>query len=169
MFGPVLTAWCIWHILQGREGNFLKRHTNIGVIQICNAASRSVDKKCGNITNWDTSRMSLKSRCNSIFNHAIYTAEIGLNSKTLHSIPQICAQNHEKCDNFIKIASIFMKNTSKSSKFVEKYSTPFYIAFIPAQNAYPEGGRFLHFYDAPSIKIGTDRKRVKFFIYAAHT
>ena len=50
------------------------------------SSSHSVDKKCGNTTNWKTSLASLKNRWFSAFSYTIYKSQFRLNSKILHSI-----------------------------------------------------------------------------------
>ena len=57
-------------------------------------SSHSVDKKCGNTTNWGTSLVSLKSGWKSTFIYANNMAEFGLNSKLHHSIHQKCTVLH---------------------------------------------------------------------------
>ena len=57
--------------------------------------SHSIDKKCGNTTNCETRRVSLKSGDKSTFNYAVCIAEFGLILKMLHSHMQKCVNIHE--------------------------------------------------------------------------
>ena len=92
--------------------------STIHVLQNQLNSSHSVDKKCGNTANWETSRVFLKSGGKSAFNYAIRTPEFGLNSKNLHLIPLNCIKNHENAPIIIRSASNLIKNASFFSENV---------------------------------------------------
>ena len=109
-------------------------------------SSHSVDKKCGNATNWEASRVSLKSGCNSTFIYAIYTAGFGLNSKMSHLIQQKCAILHAK---YINYASKCIRNSENAHYDALCYKNTchrYNSLFCGRHNAGRTSSRFLHVY-----------------------